>query len=104
MEKLYICENKNLMKNLEILKENGYKFIVKGQDKFLSGWGLSEGKKHVQLIACKTYDEMETIKRDLERDETFNYVNWNYIANKKAIYNMARGKSFTIRNDWTRCF
>jgi hypothetical protein len=104
MKKLYICENENLMKNLEILKENGYRFIVKGQDKFLSGWGCAGTRKHIQLIACKTYDEMETIKRDLERDDTFNYVNWNYISNKNAIYNMTKGKSFTIRNDWTRCF
>jgi len=99
-----IISNEDLTKNLNELKEMGYKFIVKANDKFLSGWGNSARGGHVQLIACKTYDELETIKNDLYRDNSFNYVNWDYISNKSAIYGYIRNKSYTIRNDWTRCF
>lgn len=75
---------------LKKLQELGYKYIVKAQDKFLSGWGLG-AEKHLQLIACKDINELDIIKRDLYND-------------KKAIINATRNKSFTIRNDWTRCF
>lgn len=98
-----ICENENLTKNLKELKEMGYKYIVKAQDNFLSGWGLG-ASKHLQLIACKDINELETIKRDLYNDKSMSYVNWWFINDINAIRNAARNKSFTIRNDWTRCF
>lgn len=99
-----ICENEN--KNLYIneLIENGYAYIVKAQDKFLSGWGYAENKKHVHLIACRTYDELQAILRDLYKDKSMSYVNWCYISNTKTINNYTRNKSYTIRNDWTRAF
>lgn len=99
-----IIENKNLQENLQKLKDMGYKYIIKGQDKFLSCWGLSENKKHIQLIACKTIEERETIKNDLYNDKTISYVNWWTINDKDAIINATRNKTYTIRNDWTRCF
>lgn len=99
-----IIENDNLKKNIEELKENGYKYIVKAKDKFLGGWGRSGQGGHVQLIACRTSEELELIKNDLHNDNTMSYVDWNYIDNYNNIYNWTRGKSFTIRNDWTRAF
>ena len=104
MKKITIIENDNLRENLEDLKKIGYKFIVKAQDKFLSGWGHSTNKKHVQLIACQTYDELETIKRDLYNDKAMSYINWWFINDTTSIINATRNKTFTIRNDWTRCF
>lgn len=104
MEKKIIIANEDLGKHLKELKEMGYNYIVKGQDKFLSGWGNSVSKKHIQLIACKTYEELEIIRKDLENDNTFNYINWWFISDKTAIYNATRNKTYTIRNDWTRCF
>ena len=103
MKKL-IIENENLTKNIKELQEMGYKYIVKAQDKFLSGWGYANNKKHVQLIACRDIEQLEKIKRDLYNDSTMNYVNWCYINDMQTIYNYARNKTFTIRNDWTRCF
>ena len=104
MKDYIICEtNGNLTENLKELEKLGYKFIIKAVDKFLSGWGGAQNKKHVQLIACKTSAELDTILADLYNDKGFNYVNWNYLSNKKAIYNFIRNKSYTIRNDWTRC-
>ena len=103
MKKL-IIENENLTKNVKELQEMGCKYIVKAQDKFLSGWGYPTNKKHVQLIACKDIDQLEKIKHDLYNDKTMNYVNWCYINDMQTIYNYTRNKSYTIRNDWTRCF
>ena len=101
-ENITIVENENLQENLKKLQELGYKYIVKAQDNFLSGWGCG-AKKHLQLIACKDSNELDTIKRDLYNDNTMKYVNWWFI-NDKAIINATRNKSYTIRNDWTRCF
>lgn len=99
-----ICTNEDLTKNLKLAINQGYQFVIKAQDKFLSGWGLSENKKHLQLILCKTYEEKDTILKDLYRDNTFNYINWYYINDLQGIYNITRGKTWTLRNDWTRAF
>ena len=99
---VYICENDNLKENLKRLENMGYKYIVKASDKFLSGWGLSSGKKHIQLIACYDVDERETVLRDLYNDNTLNYINWFYIKDYTSIYNTTYNKTFTIRNDWSR--
>ena len=103
MKKL-IIENDNLTKNVKELQEMGYKYIVKAKDKFLSGWGKSGTNGHVQLIACRNMDQLEKIKHDLYNDKTMSYINWCYINDIQTIYNYTRNKSFTIRNDWTRCF
>ena len=99
-----IKNNCNIDTTLKELKEQGYNYIIKANDKLLSGWGCATGKKHIQLIACKTIEEKYTILYDLYDDESFNYINWYYIDDIKQIKAIARGKSYTIRNDWTRCF
>lgn len=103
----YICEsNGDLRANINRLKELGYKYIVKATDKWLSGWSgtITENRKHIQLIACYDEQEKEAILRDVRGDNSFNYVDWNYINNYSSIYGWTRGKSYTIRNDWTRAF
>ena len=99
MEDKMICDSNNGL-YLKELQDMGYKYIVKCVDKFLSGWGGASGRKHIQLIACKTSEEREKIYRDVLNDDSFNYVNWYYITDKSGIYNAIRGKSYTIRNDW----
>lgn len=99
-----ICENDSIGYYLNELIMNGYVYIVKAQDKFLSGWGVAKNKKAIQLIACKTPQERETILQDLRNDKTMAYVNWYSIHDRKGIYNTIRNKTYTIRNDWTRCF
>lgn len=94
----------NIDNTLKELKELGYNYIIKASDRFLSGWGYTNNKKHIQLIACKTIEERETILNDLYSDNSFNYINWYSIDDIKQIKAIARGKSYTIRNDWTRCF
>lgn len=103
MKKITICSNENITNNLKLLQDMGYKYIIKAQDKFLSGWGYAENKKHIQLIGAKDENEKYKILNDLYNDKCFNYVNWCYIQDKQTIYNYIRNKTYTIRNDWTRC-
>ena len=99
-----IYTKEDLTKNLKLANDLGYRYVIKAQDKFLTGLDLSENKKHLQLILCKTPEERDLILKDLYNDKTFNYVNWYYINDLQGIYNTTRGKSWTLRNDWTRAF
>ena len=96
--------NSDIATTLKELKELGYNYIIKANDKALSDWGLASGKRHIQLIACKTIEEKDMILHYLYSDNTFNYINWYYIDDIKQIKAIARNKSYTIRNDWTRGF
>lgn len=105
MENKTICENNcNITKILKELKERGYNYIIKANDKALSGWGYATDKRHIQLIACKTIEEKDMILHYVYSDKSFNYINWYYIDDIKQIKAIARNKSYTIRNDWTRGF
>lgn len=96
--------NCDITKTLKDLKELGYNYIIKANDKALSDWGLATGKTHIQLIACKTIEEKNMILHYVYSDKSFNYINWYYIDDIKQIKAIARNKSYTIRNDWTRGF
>lgn len=101
----YVYENnENLKQAVKKLQDLGYKYIVKATDKMLSYWGGAENKKHIHLIAAYDSNELDAILRDVRGDKTFNYIDWNYLSNYSSIYAWTRGKSFTIRNDWTRAF
>ena len=102
MEKITVYTNDNLKENLKILQENGYKYIVKCCDKFLSGWGAAENRKHIHLIACKDIKEREGVLNDVKNDKYMSYVNWCGINNYENIKSWTRGKSWVLRNDWTR--
>ena len=96
--------NSDIATTLKELKELGYNYIIKANDKALSDWGYAENKRHIQLIACKTIEEKDMILHYVYSDNTFNYINWYYIDDIKQIKAIARNKSYTIRNDWTRGF
>ena len=100
-----ICSNDNLGYFLNELNMNGYKYIVKTKDKFLSGWGNAGNKSHIQLIACKTQEELNTILNDVRSDKSFSYVNWYMIPTENdKLIKLSYKYSYTIRNDWSRCF
>ena len=100
----YMCKtNGNIKENLEELRNNGYNFIVKVRDNWLSVYSPFN-KKHLHLIACKNWEEREKILEDVKNDKTFSYINWSNIEDYKSIYNWTRGKTYTIRNDWSRAF
>jgi len=49
------------------------KYYVVMTDKFLSGWGLAEGKTNKLVIVCDTHKEASTIERNAsKRDEMKN--------------------------------
>lgn len=99
------AENDNLGYWLNSLSMEGYRYIIKAKDKFLSGWGKAENKSHIQLIACKNEIELNTILNDVRNDDSFNYVNWYRIPQENdKIIKLSYRYSYTIRNDWTRCF
>lgn len=105
MKNKRIYENNcDITKTLKELKELGYNYIIKANDKALSDWGKATNKIHIQLIACKTIEEKDMILHYVYSDKSFNYINWCYIDDIKQIKAIARGKSYTIRNDWTRGF
>lgn len=98
----YICSQCNLKENLQDLKNMGYKYIVKANDKMLSGANSPYRKSHIQLIACYAEKEKDIVIKDLSKDNTFNYVNWYSIDDYKGIYSATYNKTFCIRNDWSR--
>ena len=104
MKNTFYKRNCNIDKTLKELKEQGYNYIIKANDKALAYWGYATNEKHIQLIACKTVEEKDMILHYVYSDKSFNYINWYYIDDIKQIKAIARGKSYTIRNDWTRCF
>lgn len=99
-----IYTHRDLKANLKLASDIGYRYVVKAQDKILSSWGESENKKHLQLILCKTENEKDLILKSLYNDKSFNYVNCYRINNLQGIYNTTTGKTWTLRNDWTRAF
>lgn len=103
MEK--IIKNDNLGYYLNQLSMEGYRYIIKAKDKFLSGWGNAGKKSHIQLIACKDDIEFSKILQDIRNDDTFNYINWYRIPQENdKIIKLSYRYSYTVRNDWTRCF
>lgn len=99
-----IVENDKLGYYLNQLSMEGYRYIIKARDKFLSGWGNAGNKSHIQLIACRNEEEKSKILHDLYKDKSFNYVNWYIIPNENdKIIKLSYRYSYTIRNDWTRC-
>lgn len=100
-----IVKNDNLGYWLNSLSMEGYKYIIKANDKVLSGWGNATGKTHIQLIACKTKEERDVILDDLYNDKSFNRLNCYLIPNDNhKVIRLSYNHSYTIRNDWTRCF
>lgn len=90
-------------KYLEYLSER-YEYIIKAKDKFLSGWGVSNDKTHIQLILVKDQEELNSILSDLKTDKSFGYINY-YPLNKyfyKDILSLKNRYHYTLRNDWKR--
>ena len=39
------------------------KIYVRMTDKFMSGWGMAEGKQNVVVVECDTWEQAEAIER-----------------------------------------
>ena len=51
------------------------KFYVTMTDKYLSGWGMSEGKTNKLIIECDTIEQAEQIERVARYRDEMRYVN-----------------------------
>jgi hypothetical protein len=51
------------------------KFYVTMTDKYLSGWGMSEGKTNKLIIECQTIEQAEQVERAARYRDEMKYVN-----------------------------
>lgn len=49
-------------------------FYVSMIDKFMSGWGMAQGKKNRFIVVCETYEEAQTIYRNAQRRDEMKYI------------------------------
>ena len=58
-----------------IVKVELQPFYVTMTDKFMSGWGMAEGKTNKLIIVCETYEEAQAIERNACKRSEMRYVN-----------------------------
>lgn len=59
------------------------KYYVTMTDKFMSGWGVADGKKNKLIIQCDTWQQAEQIERAAHDRSEMRYIN---ICTKKPRY------------------
>ena len=60
------------------------KYWVTMTDRFMSGWGHSNGKINKLVIGCDSWDEAQTVKRNAKDRSEMKYVN---VVSTKPYYN-----------------
>lgn len=50
-------------------------FFVTMTDKFMSGWGMSEGKTNKLIIECETLQQAEQVERAAHKRPEMRYIN-----------------------------
>lgn len=63
------------------------KHYVTATDRFMSGWGMSEGKDNKLVVECDTYQEAVIVHDNLSDRDEMKYVN---IRSSKPYYNKDR--------------
>lgn len=56
-------------------------------DKFMSGWGMANGKINKYVVICQTREEAKLIERNAGRRDEMKYVN---ITTRKPYYDKRR--------------
>ena len=56
-------------------------------DKFMSGWGCSEGKINKYVIECSSHQEAQICANNAKKRSEMKYIN---IVSKKPYYNQKR--------------
>ena len=51
-------------------------WYVTATDKFLSGWGLAEGKIHKLIIPCSSIEQARKLVKNMKNDRTLKYINY----------------------------
>jgi hypothetical protein len=68
-------------------EEHTYKYWVTMTDKFMSGWGLAQGKTNKLVLECETFEEAEIVEQHALGRGDMNYVN---VRSTKPYYNSSR--------------
>lgn len=63
---------------------NTKKIYVTMTDKFMSGWGMAQGKVSKFIIECNNWEQAETIERNARKRSEMKYIN---ICITKPRYN-----------------
>ena len=69
---------KNAIQSIKLMP-----YYVTMTDKFMSGWGMAEGKTNKFIVVCETYMDAEIIQRNAEKRDEMKYIN---ITDKKPRY------------------
>lgn len=83
------------------MKDIAKKIYVWATDKFLSGWGVAEGKIHKQVVECDNWADADRILNGFNsRPSEFKHVNHGY----RLPYWPASRYTHTVRSasEWTR--
>jgi hypothetical protein len=59
-------------------------YYVTMTDKFMSGWGMAQGKKNKLVFICDTYEEAEIVEQNATNRNDMKYIN---VTSKKPYYN-----------------
>ena len=68
-----ICDIE-LCPDIAITKIELVPYYVSMIDKFMSGWGMAQGKKNRFIVVCETYEEAQTIYRNALRRDEMKYI------------------------------
>jgi hypothetical protein len=69
---------KNAIQSIKLMP-----YYVTMTDKFMSGWGMAEGKTNKFIVVCETYMDAEIVQRNAEKRNEMKYIN---ITDKKPRY------------------
>ena len=78
------------------------RYYVTMTDKFLSGWGMAQGKINKLVITCETYQEAETVERNCLNRSDMKFVN---VRSTRPYYNQNHYfVSWHDKNDYPNLF
>lgn len=70
----YICNAENCP-NSAIVKIQLIPYFVTMTDKFMSGWGMAQGKTNKFIVVCENYAQALTIERNAQKRNEMKYIN-----------------------------
>lgn len=77
-------------------------FFVTMTDKFMSGWGMSEGKTNKLIIECETLQQAEQIERAAHKRPEMRYINIRTIKPRYGAHVLESWKAWgDLGEVWT---
>lgn len=88
-----VCNTENCPKNA-VVKVDFLPFYVVMTDKFMSRWGMAQGKTNKFIVECETYQQAETIYQNAQRRSEMKYINIHYKKPRFASNVLESWKTF----------